>query len=147
MNGSQPSAHAVAHLSARLHSPRAKATTRVPASIEIPAKSLPAVLSSTLFVRPLLPSPQSQTLFRRYCSILPTSLNYIILLGQSLFNFETGCGYVYGQCRAHLSPRFSWAVADAPDTPKGQSALPPRRAPSPVNLLPGPLSVTVKKKR
>lgn len=144
MNGSQPSAHAVAHLSARLHSPRIKGTL-APAVFENSTRS--KVLLPHPFLRPLLPSPQSQTLFRRYCSILPTSLNYIILLGQSLFNFETGCGYVYGQCRAHLSPRFSRAVADAPDTPKGQSALPPRRAPSPVNLLPGPLSVTVKKKR
>ena len=48
---------------------------------------------ATPFAEPL--SPQSQSFFRRYGSILPNSLIYILLVDQRLLTLETWCGCWY----------------------------------------------------
>lgn len=48
---------------------------------------------------PETPYHKSQPLFQKYKSILPTSLTYIVLIGQRLLTLETCCGFWYGYGR------------------------------------------------
>jgi hypothetical protein len=53
-------------------------------------------LRGTLLTPPETPYHKSQPLFQKYKSILPTSLTYIVLIGQRLLTLETCCGFWYG---------------------------------------------------
>jgi len=91
-------------------------------------------------------SPQSQSFFRRYGSILPTSLTYVVPFETTLLTLDTSCGYGYDRARnGRPSSRFSRARAGVPDAATSaalcQAAVPSRRA----NRFQG--AVPVKKKR
>jgi len=45
---------------------------------------------------------QSHALLQTYGAILPTSLTYIVSIGQRLFTLETCCGYWYGQKQSQI---------------------------------------------
>jgi hypothetical protein len=53
-------------------------------------------LCDILLAPPETPYHKSQPLFQKYKSILPTSLTYIVLIGQRLLTLETCCGFWYG---------------------------------------------------
>ncbi|CAE1249657.1 unnamed protein product [Acanthosepion pharaonis] len=67
--------------------------------------------------RPDRPGPRSQSFFRRYGSILPTSLTYIDAIDERLYTLETCCGWwVRTDSRAaKTGPGFSRAAESAPD--------------------------------
>ncbi|GAB1611338.1 hypothetical protein Ahia01_001421200 [Argonauta hians] len=68
--------------------------------------------------RPDRPGPRSQSFFRRYGSILPTSLTYIGAIDERLYTLETCCGWwVRTDSRAanRNGPEFSRAAESAPD--------------------------------
>ena len=55
-------------------------------------------------MKPVRPSPQSQSFSQSYRSILPTSLTYMLLVDERLFTLETFCGYGYDPARKSHSP-------------------------------------------
>ena len=67
--------------------------------------------------RPDRPGPRSQSFFRRYGSILPTSLTYIDAIDERLYTLETCCGWWVrtGSRAAKTGPGFSRAAESAPD--------------------------------
>lgn len=64
-------------------------------------------MCDTLLMPPEVPYHKSQPLFQKYKSILPTSLTYIVLIGQRLLTLETCCGYWYG--RVYTWPVLQWS--------------------------------------
>ena len=77
----------------------------------------PRTGSSLRTSRPDRPGPRSQSFFRRYGSILPTSLTYIDAIDERLYTLETCCGWWVrtGSRAAKTGPGFSRAAESAPD--------------------------------
>ena len=77
----------------------------------------PRTGSSLRTSRPDRPGPRSQSFFRRYGSILPTSLTYIDAIDERLYTLETCCGWWVrtGSRAAKTGPEFSRAAESAPD--------------------------------
>ena len=89
------------------------------------------------------PGPQSHSFSRSYGTILPTSLIYIILVGQRLLTLETWCGCGYDlECSAHLGFH---GPSRAHLTKYNHSALPV--LPPYLGIIPFQGRRTVKKKR
>jgi len=111
--------------------------------------------------RPLLPALQSHSFSRSYGTNLPTSLIYIILIGQRLRTLETWCGYWYDLSWWYYSFQwwkeflhslgFSRSTQWAQDTSKKRHVLPVFLTLSPDNQIPGTffykIKFTVKEKR
>ena len=99
-------------------------TTADPANGPIPSRKArtertlqPRTGSSLRTTRPDRPGPRSQSFFRRYGSILPTSLTYIDAIDERLYTLETCCGWWVrtGSRAAKTGPGFSRAAESVPD--------------------------------
>lgn len=128
------------HLAATARHPPTHRTTRVAGVVSPPTQPLisPTDRPTALFpaakrerseryspvpvprfarTRPDRPGPRSQSFFRRYGSILPTSLTYIDAIDERLYTLETCCGWWVrtGSRAAKTGPGFSRAAESAPD--------------------------------
>ena len=84
----------------------------------IDTRTVPHRSHDSFPMKPVRPSPQSQSFSQSYRSILPTSLTYMLLVDERLFTLETCCGYGYDPARKSHSPSEFQGPTRAHRTPQ-----------------------------
>ena len=109
------------------------------------AGTVPHRIHDSFRLKPVRPSPQSQSFSQSYRSILPTSLTYMLLVDERLFTLETCCGYGYDPARKSHSPSEFQGPTRAHRTPQEPRCSTDSISLSPDDPIPGSLSLMKKR--